>query len=295
MEEKIVIVSDIHANWPAFRAVLADMKKLGPFTGKYCLGDTVGYGPFPNECVEAVRSEGFESVLGNHDRAVRGGDYDFNSDASLAVEYNIDVLNGKSLDYLRGLSNKPFFDPRERFGLVHGSFASNAHGFVSDNCGATEFEDIYVLHEEDAYRAMAGMQYKEGDDWVSVPIGFVGHTHFPMMARATMRFKDGEVTHLQRRGMSVKTIGDYRNRTIDLEFMPPAESEDLPKILVNFGSVGQPRHGSPDACYGIATFRDDGSVHFQYRSVPYPVEETQRKMREEKFPKKLINRLAVGN
>ena len=68
---KILVISDIHGNLPAFDAVLVD---AGTFDAVWCLGDLVGYGPQPNECVERVR--GLPNVIclmGNHDAASLGG------------------------------------------------------------------------------------------------------------------------------------------------------------------------------------------------------------------------------
>ena len=63
---RYAIVSDIHGNLAAFEACLSDAGDVG---GLWCLGDTVGYGPCPNECVRRVRDLATHSVLGNHDAA----------------------------------------------------------------------------------------------------------------------------------------------------------------------------------------------------------------------------------
>ena len=62
----IAVISDIHANWPALEAVLAD---LGPVDEVICLGDVVGYGGDPVRCVDYVRDQGWLTLTGNHDRA----------------------------------------------------------------------------------------------------------------------------------------------------------------------------------------------------------------------------------
>lgn len=68
---KLGIISDIHANLPALRVCLKklDDEKVDKII---CLGDLVGYGPFPNECCDLIRERGISTVLGNHDGAITG-------------------------------------------------------------------------------------------------------------------------------------------------------------------------------------------------------------------------------
>jgi predicted phosphodiesterase len=66
---QITIFGDIHGNWPALQAVLADMEAKGLPNG-YCLGDLVGYGTFPNEVIAAIRAQGIPTLMGNYDQGV---------------------------------------------------------------------------------------------------------------------------------------------------------------------------------------------------------------------------------
>ena len=68
--ETVGLISDVHANLPALEAVLDDMP---PVDALVHAGDVVGYGPWPNECVELLREHDAYSILGNHDEAVFGG------------------------------------------------------------------------------------------------------------------------------------------------------------------------------------------------------------------------------
>ncbi len=68
---RLLVVSDIHSNHAALRAVLDE---AAPWDLYICAGDTVGYGPDPNECVGALRGNGFRYIMGNHDREVITGD-----------------------------------------------------------------------------------------------------------------------------------------------------------------------------------------------------------------------------
>lgn len=77
---RIVILSDVHSNIVALETVLAD---AGSFDALWCLGDTIGYGPAPNECVELIRHHAAITLTGNHDLACLGkiSLNDFNPDA----------------------------------------------------------------------------------------------------------------------------------------------------------------------------------------------------------------------
>src|SRR5207249_2054554 len=68
-EMRVAIFSDIHGNLPALEAVLADVARRRP-DAMYCLGDLVGYGPFPNEVIERIRSEQIPTITGNYDDGV---------------------------------------------------------------------------------------------------------------------------------------------------------------------------------------------------------------------------------
>ncbi|MBF0330347.1 MAG: ROK family protein [Candidatus Omnitrophica bacterium] len=70
---RILLCSDIHANLPALLAVLKAAEKI-PYDELWCLGDVVGYGPFPNECAEIIRKKASRIIYGNHDlKAVAPG------------------------------------------------------------------------------------------------------------------------------------------------------------------------------------------------------------------------------
>ncbi len=66
---RIAIFSDIHANLPALQAVLKDMDQRR-LEGRYCLGDLVGYGTFPNEVVKSIRELNIPTIMGNYDQGV---------------------------------------------------------------------------------------------------------------------------------------------------------------------------------------------------------------------------------
>jgi len=102
------ILSDIHGNIEALTAVLEDIQARG-ITEIICLGDIVGYGPQPLECVEALRGlKNLVLVMGNHDAAMLGKmDLKwFNSNAAWAIDFARTQLTGKALDFLAHLPEK---------------------------------------------------------------------------------------------------------------------------------------------------------------------------------------------
>jgi len=114
---RYLVLSDIHANLAAFEAVLED---AGEFDQIWCLGDVVGYGPDPNECIERLREFPHLCVAGNHDWACIGklDIFDFNFDAQQACRWTHERLTAASREYLENL---PTVIVQGEFTLVHGS------------------------------------------------------------------------------------------------------------------------------------------------------------------------------
>ncbi|MEJ2759913.1 MAG: metallophosphoesterase family protein, partial [Anaerolineales bacterium] len=97
---KILVISDIHANLVALHAVL---DAAGEVDAVWCLGDVVGYGPNPNECVELIRQQpNVICLLGNHDAACTGkmSVETFNYEARLAVDWTKSVLTLENRNFL---------------------------------------------------------------------------------------------------------------------------------------------------------------------------------------------------
>jgi predicted phosphodiesterase len=100
---RVLVISDIHANLAALHAVLK--RARGEYDTVFCLGDLVGYGPHPNECVELLSGCCSLVLAGNHDLAVGGViEYaDFSSHARNAVQWTCARISGKNKAYLAAL------------------------------------------------------------------------------------------------------------------------------------------------------------------------------------------------
>ncbi|MFN3741254.1 MAG: metallophosphoesterase family protein [Anaerolineales bacterium] len=115
---RILVLSDVHANYTALEAVLKD---AGAVEAVWCLGDLVGYGPDPNLVIETLREQpNLLCLKGNHDAAV-AGDMDtdtFNGDARLSLDWQKRVLTAENMEFLRSL---PAMTMQGRVTLAHGS------------------------------------------------------------------------------------------------------------------------------------------------------------------------------
>ena len=117
---RYALLADIHANLAAFTAVLDDIARRGGVEEVWCLGDIVGYGPDPNQCLELLRQCQHVSICGNHDLAATGK-LDlrrFNPDAAFAAQWTAKQLSREHIDYLESL---PQVIEKDGFTLVHGS------------------------------------------------------------------------------------------------------------------------------------------------------------------------------
>jgi diadenosine tetraphosphatase ApaH/serine/threonine PP2A family protein phosphatase len=116
---RVAVVSDIHANLPALEAVLSAIDEASP-DEIWCLGDVVGYGPYPNECAALIQQRADLCLVGNHDLAVLGRlpVDDFSPDAASSARWSASVLDDDAREFL-----EPLRPSAERPGveLFHGS------------------------------------------------------------------------------------------------------------------------------------------------------------------------------
>lgn len=203
------LISDIHSNFEALQAVLEDIKKHN-IQEIYCLGDIVGYGPNPRECVD-LAMQCKVCLLGNHDQGAMFDPEGFNPSAERAIfwtraqlELAGDNRNQRERRW-EFLSELPRSFKENGFLFVHGSARNplNEYVFPEDIYNQRKMERIFSLVERYCFQ---------------------GHTHVPGIFTENLQFFSPEEF-------------DY------------VYCLDGRKTLCNIGSVGQPRDGDWRACY----------------------------------------------
>ena len=188
----------------------------------------------------------------------------FNRDARALLEWTIKALTPEHIEYLESLPVQ-ITAFSSSFTLVHASPRDPMWEYLLDLFDAAECFPLF------------NSRYC-----------FVGHTHVPLV------FRDFEGV--------VKAIVPEPGETMRLNISPYKEDETngtTARMIINPGSVGQPRDGDPRAAYMILDIPEDGppadhSARLTFYRVEYPVEETQSLMRELSFPVRLISRLSQG-
>ena len=257
MPTTLAVFSDVHANLPAFEAVLKDIDARlgrGEVDAVYCLGDLVGYATWPNEVVTAVQERGIPTIAGNYDEGVGLGSDDcgcaYVTDEDKArgaesIAYTNGAVTEATRRYLRGLPRHlrvTLAAPRERKAepvevlMVHGS-PRRINEYL--------FED---RHDDLVLKRMA----EAGAD-----VMLFGHTHKPYHKALAAETEDG------------RTV--YRH-------------------AVNTGSVGKPKDGDPRAGYVLLTVNaerpktDPDYCQVEFVRVAYAVEEAARAVEDSPLP-----------
>jgi diadenosine tetraphosphatase ApaH/serine/threonine PP2A family protein phosphatase len=208
------IVSDIHGNLEAFTAVLAEIERRS-IQHIVCLGDIVGYGPNPMECLDLVSTRCRAAIMGNHDFAVLYEPFNFNSGAEAACFWTRKAFEAETDVEKRAarwkyLGNLPVRVRTNDFVAVHASPRRpiNEYIFPDDiytNPG--KFVSIFERFER---------------------LCFVGHTHVP--------------------GVFLEGPDFYSPDELDYKFELTDE-----KAIINVGSVGQPRDRDPRSSFVVVT------------------------------------------
>jgi diadenosine tetraphosphatase ApaH/serine/threonine PP2A family protein phosphatase len=236
----IAILSDVHGNAEAFEAVLADIQARG-IPQIFNLGDVVGYGPDPERCIDLAVEHCRLTLCGNHEYAVLHGAKGFNPVAYRAVEFVRERLEPKPAASTESavrrrwefLQGLPSTYEYNGYALMHGSPRHPVMEYILPSD-----PEIDPLKIDDIF------------DCMPHPLVFVGHTHFP----------------------GVLEEGSGLFLTADLL---QGRYSPLPgrRVIVNVGSVGQPRDRDYRSCY----VEFDGATIW-FRRVAYDVESTIRKI-----------------
>lgn len=188
---RIAFLSDIHGNLEALTEALNVVDRRG-VDELICLGDIVGYGADPAECLELIRSRTSKVILGNHDAAVVG-DQDlsyFNDFARSAVLWTMSAISDEQKEYIRSL---PMELKEEGFHLVHGTPKEPEQWH-------------YVFSEYDASKQFSAIKGS---------ICFVGHSHVP----GDYRQRNAPAGQDPKRLVNIGSIGQPRDRDPRLCFV----------------------------------------------------------------------------
>lgn len=241
---KALIISDIHGNLEALKGVFSDAENK--YDEVWCLGDIVGYGPSPNECVEYLSElNNLKCIIGNHDAAaIRLLDTSsFNRDAQRSMKWTRTVLNETNKQFIESLPETLTLE--SQFLLAHGSPRAPVFEYILDSYVATlNFEEFNTNY------------------------CFVGHSHIPSI----FYYPKGAPQAI-------------------LEIPKITEIELKPRMIINPGSVGQPRDRNPYSSYIIL---DTQNHILDFRRTSYNIEKTQEKMVLHNLPDKHISRLKHG-
>jgi diadenosine tetraphosphatase ApaH/serine/threonine PP2A family protein phosphatase len=205
---RYLVLTDVHANLEALTSVLDD---AGEYDAVLCLGDLIGYGPNPNECVNRVRAlPNLICLVGNHDLAALGGIdlSSFNPFAREAAKWTAEQIDDDVREYLESLGPARLDD--DQFAIAH----------------ASPRDPIWEYLE-------AEPQGPPNFKMFTAPVCFVGHTHVP---RIFLEMKKGD-----------HVFSNIVMPDADDEL----QIGDGARKIVNPGGVGQPRNGDPRAAYGV--------------------------------------------
>lgn len=244
------IISDIHGNLEALQTVLADIQSAG-IQDVVCLGDVIGYGPNPRECLKVVQERCRFTLLGNHEQAVLGEPIGFNPKAMQAVLWTREQLK----------------DPRFP---------------AAENDALWQFIGTFPTHKEEGERLFVHASPLDPTTQYILPIDAMNAELMAEVFAKVNHYAFGGHTH-------VPGIFTDQHRFISLSETDYRYELGAGKVLVNVGSVGQPRDGDNRACYVTL----DGN-ELEFRRLEYDFEATRAKIYNSGLPRILGDRLTRG-
>lgn len=246
---KLAIISDIHSNIDAFQSVLKHIDEVGADM-IINLGDIVGYGPCPNECMSLIHEREIQSVLGNHDEYV-----------TLIMDPRVEKLRDEirkvvewtqcqlSMDDLKWLSKLPMRMDAEYFEILHASYSPVRWAYCLDETTfATNFQ------------------------FQTANLAFCGHSHSPLIAIDSPEGGTPIVDYIRGESHKIKLPEDR-------------------KIMVNVGSVGQPRDRDPRSC---VVFYELEKRELWLDRVPYDLEKAKQRFIDANLPERFGERIMQG-
>jgi putative phosphoesterase len=189
---RIAIISDIHGNLPAFEAVLKNIDTSGVDL-ILCLGDTVGYGPYPDECVTLVRERCALTLKGNHDSGLLQETplEDFNTYGMKAILWSRKEVSADNQAFLRDLH---FTAVQHTCTFAHAS-----------------------PQQPEAWRYVLTLRAAQANFGAfTTDICFIGHTHVPVIIG-----EDGSINRIRTKGryiINVGSVGQPRDHNPEAAF-----------------------------------------------------------------------------
>ncbi len=227
---KIAFISDIHSNLEALKAVLDKINSLG-IKQIYCLGDLIGYGANPTECLKIIKKIKIPCLCGNHEWAVVNRDLSwFNPVAAQALKWTSDKLDDKELSYIKTFREKMFIKKDLKILLVHGSPKTPLREYVYAN----DVNENFIKN-------------------LDCDVLIMGHTHVPFVKKLVIS------------GNS--------------------------KLVINCGSVGQPRDSDNRASFALL---DTAIMKTEIIRVEYDIRAAAEKIIKVGLPEFLAYRLYLG-
>jgi diadenosine tetraphosphatase ApaH/serine/threonine PP2A family protein phosphatase len=251
---RLAIISDIHGNLHALQAVLTRLSEFD-IDQIICLGDIVGYGPFPERCLDLTVRHCSIIIQGNHDEAVVDPYVadQFNGAAREAIYWTRDTMGPLHLNALNRLPRTACIN--ENVFCVHNTPLP----------GPTDY-----LHD----KQVAALAFGGVDRNVCL----IGHTHVPMVFEAPTTNPQDQLT-------APEIIAYLPSDGHPIDLLPDR------RYICNPGSVGQPRDCDPRASFAILDLADRTfTVHRQAYDIAGAQQATQRAG----LPTILAERLALG-
>ena len=251
---RVAVISDIHGNLHALQAVLDAIRAMR-IRDVVCLGDVVGYGPKPRECLDLIMQHCRHTVQGNHDEAAynRAAAANFNGYARFAIEWTRDQLATRHLELLQLLPQV---------------------AYIEDDCMCIHDCPVPATPDYVHDAQMASIAFRGVDTRVCL----LGHTHVPIVFEApTPNVEDDLGPH------DISAYGLQDGQSIRLQ--------DRRRYICNPGAVGQPRDSDPRASFGIL---DIGKWTWSLHRVEYDINAAQLATQQAGLPPILAERLALG-
>lgn len=254
---KLAVLSCIHGNLEALETVLSDIDRQH-CDRIVCLGDLVGYGPYPNEVVDRVRSLDIPTVQGCWDEDIVEG---LNA---CECSYPSQLAERRGLQAHQWTNEVVRPDVRDYLGQLPLTWKEGNLSFVH---GSPNSQHEYLMPQLDGFIALERVLSADAD------VLFCGHTHIPYVRS----LEDGSI--------ALHVSGP------DAMSQPEQQLTTSLKRIINAGSVGEPRHGRPNATYVIY---DTETEDADLREVPYDYRKTCAAIVEKGLPKIFAWRLSRG-